>query len=145
MNSIKILQPSEISSILNFEKGLNSDPSVVWTLQSWTAPWREESLNHYLPQGWSFGVWSEDNKLLGYFLGQPLLFLDQQTQSLWVEYVGSPDEKILRELCETAIKLSREKHFQRVYLPTPGLQLSKLTGYKFEVWNNQVTYVKTVK
>jgi hypothetical protein len=118
---------------------------VEWTLQSWTAPWREESLNHYLPQGWSFGVWSEDNKLLGYFLAQPLLFLNQQTQSLWVEHICSPEAQILRELCETAIKLSREKHFQRVYLPTQMLQLSKLTGYKFETWNNNVTFVKTVK
>ena len=55
---------------------------------SWQAPWRKESLEHYLSLGWSFLLRSEkEGALLGYYLAQPLLFYRSQTQSLWVEYL----------------------------------------------------------
>ena len=115
-------------------------------MQSWTAPWREESLNHHLPQGWSFGIWNEQRKLRGYFIAQPLLFLDRQTQSLWVEAVQAMTPEDFDLLCETAIKLGREKHLQRVYFPKSASQRWTLpASYKSEAWGAEHCFVKTVK
>ena len=47
-------------------------------LYSWKAPWREESLNHYLPLGWSF-VARQTRTCVGFYLAQPLLFFQGQT------------------------------------------------------------------
>jgi len=84
-------------------------------LLSWHASWREESLNHYLPLGWSFGLWNEEGtELEGYFLAQPQLFLRGLTQTLWVERLVASTVKGGEELIEIAYRLCREKHFQKV-------------------------------
>ena len=123
-------------------------------LLSWQAPWRKESLEHYLNLGWSFLLRSEEGGgLLGYYLAQPLLFYRSQTQSLWVEYLqyerqkeGNEKEKegkereIQKALCELAIQNAREKHLQQVlfYRAEPSESLynaiepSRQASYAYE-------------
>ncbi len=133
MELIQILDQSALTVIREFEiarlKSLIDDP-MEREMFSWNAPWREESLRHYLATGWTVGIWSSEQKekFLGYFLGQPLLFYQGLTQVLWVEYIGAEDEASSRILLDTAIKYSREKHLQSViYNSTTGLQEFKTT------------------
>lgn len=135
MNSAEaiILRPEHTSLILDFEQAqaqsLKVDPQD-WQLQSWQAPWREESLNHYLPLGWSFAVLQE-KKIIGYTLAQPFIFCGGLTQSLWVEYLSGLDQSVQAQLIETLYRWSREKHLQRLlFSPSlSGLNLNQL-GYK---------------
>ncbi len=84
---------------------------------SWNAPWREESLNHYLTTGWSVGLWSNSEKkeFQGYFLAQPLLFYQGLTQVLWVEHISAVSAVASKILLETATKYARDKHLQSVF------------------------------
>lgn len=83
---------------------------------SWNAPWREESLNHYLATGWSAGIRDKDGRLIAYFLAQPLLFFRGLTQVLWVEHVCAPDPQHREQLLDIATRYSREKHLQSVFV-----------------------------
>lgn len=78
---------------------------------SWKAPWRKEALQHYLPLGWSFGVFRGED-LLAYSLAQPLLFKRQITQTLWVEYISAVDSQAGELLLDTIYRWSRDKHLQ---------------------------------
>ncbi len=91
---------------------LSQDPTA-FMFESWTAPWRKESLEHYLKGGWSF-VATTNGEVSGFFLGQPLLFLSRQTQSLWIEMLLGESDAVTEFLIEIAIKTAREKHLQRV-------------------------------
>ena len=142
---VQILQSSDQDQIMEFERQLNPNPDMEWTMKSWSAPWRAESLQHYLPQGWSFGVWNEQKQMTGYFLAQPHLFMDSQTQSLWVEHVQAIQDSLRAELCEIAIKLSREKHFQRVYFSDSLKSIVQNLSFKPENWAQAPFFVKTVK
>ena len=86
-------------------------------MAAWSAPWREESLAHYLRSGWSMGLWSSSGKeeLKGYFLAQPLLFYRGLTQSLWGEHIGACTVEARLELEDAAIKYARDKHLQSVF------------------------------
>ena len=112
----------------------------------WNSKFRIEALNHYVPMGWSFlAREQETNKLMGYFIAQPLLFLDGQTQSLWIEHVQHCSLQARDELCELAYKLGREKHFQRVYFPQEQGVANSLTGFKPESWQPGTLLVRTTK
>ena len=118
--NFQIIQSSDLDDIIQFEQKLLAQTmpeEMERTMHSWHARWRKESLEHYLPMGWSFLARNEKNELIGYFLGQPLLFFDGFTQSLWIEYVQAENDSVRDQLCEIAYKLSREKHFQKVYFP----------------------------
>lgn len=91
----------------------NADPMALEML-SWSAPWRVESLTHYLNVGWSLGAFKE-NKLIGFILCQPLLYFTSLTQSLWIEDVDGETTQVAEELMEVAYKWARTKHLQRVY------------------------------
>ena len=116
---IQILTQTDANSIILFEKQrlelTISDP-MEREFQSWKAPWREESLRHYLATGWSIGKWQSDKKeiLEGYFLGQVLLFYQGLTQVLWVEHVSSQDSGVIKFLEETAIRYAKDNHLQAV-------------------------------
>lgn len=122
-------------------------------IQSWQAKWRKESLEHYLPSGWCFiarnpNIPSDDSpegQLIGYFLAQPVLFFNGQTQSLWVEHLSYSSLQARDELCDLAYRLSREKHFQRVYFPNnPSIQ-NAISTLKPNAWSDTAVYVKTTK
>ena len=150
--TFRILQLEDALSILQLEKKilakLNDDPMLA-EIESWTSPWRQESLNHYLPMGWSFGGFLRDQQnketeLKCYFLGQPMLFLNRQTQSLWVEHIYYENPMMGYEIFEIALKLSREKHFQKVYFPE-YIQNLDLKGLKISPWDPQYLEIKTTK
>lgn len=115
---IRILLASDAEKIMAFARAeleRSSEDSMDVELKSWTARWRGESLNYYLPQGWSFGAF-QGEKLCGFLLGQPLLFYRGLTQTLWIEELifNSPD--VAGVLLETAYKWARDKHLQCVLL-----------------------------
>ncbi len=112
----------------------------------WNTKFRVEALNHYIPMGWSFLAIDQDTqKIVGYFISQPLLFLDGQTQSLWVEHVQYTTLQARDELCELAYKLGREKHLQRVYFPNDNGVPNSVKSFKSDSWQPGTLVVKTTK
>lgn len=126
---------------------------IEQSLARWNSRWRQESLEHYLKLGWSFVLRdgemsnpeSSDGTLLGYFLAQPLLFLDGQTQSLWIEHISYINLSARDQLCEFAYKLAREKHLQKIYFPSQGSVLNSVTSFKAIPWSPEVVQVLTTK
>lgn len=80
----------------------------------WTAPWRKESLEHYLKTGWCLGAFEREGSLRGFVLAQPVLFWRRQTQAVWVEYLDAGAESVAFELAEAIVRIGRDKHMQRV-------------------------------
>jgi len=119
LHNCKILQAYDAAAIEQFEKDRlaksDLDPFEA-EMQSWNSAWRKESLEYYLPTGWCFGIWSDDThtKLTGYFLAQPLMFIDKLTQTFWVEHLQGDTPKEIQDLIQVAVRLAREKHFQKV-------------------------------
>jgi hypothetical protein len=146
----------DLQEILDFENRKLQElipDEMERTLHSWNVRWRKESLEHYIPLGWSFlvrdretpSVDSDEGTLIGYFLAQPLLFLDGQTQSLWIEHLQPASLQARDELCELAYRLSREKHFQKVFFPNVSGINNSISAFKAEVWNPAVMHIKTTK
>lgn len=153
---LRIIQASEMDEILEYENRKLSEviaDEMERTMASWNTKWRKESLEHYLPMGWSFmardsslpSSFSNEGLLVGYFIAQPLLFFEGQTQSLWVEHIQYSTLQARDELADLAYKLSREKHFQKVFFPESQSLLSAVRGMKAESWDPQVLSVKTTK
>jgi hypothetical protein len=153
---IRIIQSADLEEIVNYEKQklVEQFPDEMEReIHSWNTRWRKESLEHYLPKGWSFlardpsqrSEHSPEGLLVGYFLGQPLLFFDGQTQSLWVEHLQHSTLQARDELCELAYRLSREKHFQRVFLPQHQSIQNAVRAFKPTEWDPEVMMIKTTK
>lgn len=144
----RIAQLDDVEIVHQFAINLNfpTDPdSFENKMMVWDSSYRKEALEHYFKLGWSFVAFNTENKLVGFFLGQPLLFLDKQTQTLWVEYVIAINAEVKTELIDIAYRLSREKHFQRVLLPTE-LQNENLTkSLPFQKWERSTSAFKTTK
>ena len=127
--SYRIAQLEDVEAVFNYESKKHNNPSldeienqiIIWNSNS-----RTEALNHYFKLGWSFLALNKNNEIMGFFMGQPLLFVDKQTQSLWVEYISAENDAIYTELLDIAYRLSREKHFQRVLL-SKEVESKKLT------------------
>jgi hypothetical protein len=145
IHEIQEFETKKLSEIL-------SDP-MEREIQSWQAKWRKESLEHYLPSGWSFiardqsaqSPFSREGLLVAYFLAQPMLFVDGQTQSLWVEHIAHSSLQSRDQICELAYKLSKEKHFQRVYFPTDCHIQNSISHMKPQIFSNAAVFVKTTK
>jgi hypothetical protein len=153
---LRVIQASELDEILDYENRKLSEMIADETermLASWNTRWRKESLQHYLSMGWSFlardtaqpSTFCEEGLLVGYFIAQPLLFFDGQTQSLWIEHLQYSSLQARDELAELAYKLSREKHFQKVFFPGSPSVMSAIRGMKAETWSPQAFAVKTTK
>lgn len=153
---LRVIQPADLDEILDFERAKLKESIVdemERELKSWNSRWRQESLNHYLPMGWSFlardrnlsSSFSSEGLLVGYFIAQPLLFFDGNTQSLWVEHMQYNTLQARDELCELAYKLSREKHFQKVLFPESQSVMNAVKSYKAQNWDPQVLTVPTSK
>jgi hypothetical protein len=153
---VRVIQPADLEEIVDFEKNKLRETvadEMERELQSWNARWRQESLNHYVPMGWSFLVrdrsqksaFSSEGLLVGYFLAQPLLFFDGNTQTLWLEHLQYSTLQGRDELCELAYKLSREKHFQKVLFPESQSVLNAVKSFKATNWDPQVLTVATTK
>lgn len=144
-----VVLPEDLQDILDLEKNKlieNYPDESERIIAGWNSKFRIEALNHYIPLGWSFLARdSETKSLMGYFIAQPLLFLDGQTQSLWVEHVQYTSLQARDELCELAYKISREKHLQRVYFPQENGISNSVKGFKPEAWQPGTFAVKTTK
>ena len=80
-------------------------------------------MNHYLPQGWSFGAFGADGRTRGFVLAQPFLFHRGLTQTLWVETLEFDDAAVAKALVDTVYRWSRDKHLQCVLVEsTPATQ-----------------------
>ncbi len=144
----RIMQTQDLEQILEFEtnKMQEAFPDEMERMfAQWNSRARKEAMEHYIPMGWSFIAFDDEKKIVGYFLAQPLLFLDGQTQSLWVEHIQHVSLQARDELCDLAYKLSREKHFQRVYFPNVNGVSNSVSTFKPENWAAPVLMVKTTK
>ncbi len=113
----RVLDVSEIDEVLAYEQSkLSKSNSPEDMVLSWNAPWRKESLEHYVPKGWCFAVRDQNQKLVAYFLAQPLLFYNGMTQTLWVEHLSYDNSSVLAPLVDLARKYARDKHLQKVVL-----------------------------
>lgn len=111
---MRVLLPDHKDTLQAFSKAnlakSISDPMEL-EMQSWTAPWRSESLDHYLKQGWSYGLFVKGD-LRAYLLAQPFLFYRGLTQTLWIEHIEGGSTEEMLALVDTAYRWARDKHFQ---------------------------------
>lgn len=147
-----VASPEDCDSIHEFafqKLAKEAQDEVQFRFDSWTASWRKESLEYYLKTGWSF-VAKEDNQVRGFFLAQPQLFVNQQTQSIWVEFMLADSSPIYDFLFEIILKTAREKHIQRVLFAQPSNYAAyldktpiQLMSTELGVWDyNQAKYKK---
>ncbi|WP_148278647.1 hypothetical protein [Bdellovibrio bacteriovorus] len=145
----RVIQPEDLQQILDLENKKLAETypdEMERMIATWNSKFRVEALNHYIALGWSFLAEEQGtNKLMGYFIAQPLLFLDGQTQTLWVEHVQYNSLQARDELCELAYKLGREKHLQRVYFPNDNGVPNSVKAFKAESWQPGTLSVKTTK
>lgn len=116
----RIAQPLDLELIYQFAENQlkqNIPDEMEQMMAVWNSRFRKEALEHYLKLGWSFVAENDQKQCVGFFLGQPFLFFQGQTQSLWVELVQASTTEIKAELIEIAYKLARDKHIQQVLLP----------------------------
>lgn len=142
-----VAQTTEMDEISDYEQKRlkeNFPDENDRIFQSWQAPYRKESLQHYLSTGWCY-LARKENLLMGYFLAQPLLFFDGQTQSLWIEHVQYSSLQARDELCQLAYKIAQEKRFQRIYFPNSKVILNAISSFKPEEWGGQTLMIKTTK
>lgn len=141
MKEIRVLQPEHAPEIVALEnQALQQEISdeMEREMAKWHVSWRQESLDHYLPLGWSFGIWQQ-GQLSGYFLAQPQLFTCGLTQTLWVERIMSMDASIASELIEVVFKICKDKHLQRALFhsaeknSTSFLQLKQSSDILYEL------------
>lgn len=144
----RIAQLDDVETVYNFELGQtsqSSDDEFEKMIAVWSSPFRKESLEHYFKLGWSFIAFNAKKEVVGFFLGQPLLFFDQQTQSLWIEHVSGINSTISTELVDIAYRLAREKHFQRVLLSEKIQKLDLQKSFPFQDWERTIQFLKTTK
>lgn len=112
---IKLFLQQHSEEVFNWESSrLSSDLNEIQReMKSWDGAWRKESLEHYAGLGWSF-IAENNGKIEGYILGQPLLFFNKWTQSLWIEHLEFATEDIGFQLMDTAIRWAKTKHLQKV-------------------------------
>ncbi len=114
---VRILLPTDHVQIVAFSKArlqARVGHAMEAELQSWSAPWRQESLEHYLPQGWSFAAIAEDGQIVAYALAQPVLFFRGLTQTLWVEHFEFATPEAGLQVMDTLYRWARDKHLQCV-------------------------------
>ncbi len=143
----RVLDESEIEEVLAFENArVAQSERIEDQLLSWNAPWRLESLQHYVPKGWCFALRDDQGKLKGYFLAQPLLFYNGMTQTLWVEYMGCESHEIMIALVDLARRYARDKHLQKVMINAPAtLDLSEFGAKKTQSHTYEFNTTKMVQ
>ena len=112
----------------------------------WTVKWRREALEHYLKIGWSF-IARRNGVAAGFFLAQPFMFFRGQTQTVWVEHIEAVDESALEALAEVAVKVTREKHMQRVLFADADADCLEpvLKRWQPAMMNERIAEIRTTK
>ena len=113
---IRVMTLSEKEEITNFEKTKQNLTPTEQIFANWNSSTRSEFLDHYLPLGWSMGIWDENGDLKGFFLAQVILFYRNKMQCLHIEHISYTDGGIFDMLLDTAYKCAREKHLQNLIL-----------------------------
>ncbi|MEK6627997.1 MAG: hypothetical protein AABY53_05175 [Bdellovibrionota bacterium] len=146
--SYRIAQLDDVENVFDYEYKKNYSAEIDEIenqIMVWNSFFRKESLEHYFKSGWSFLALDSQQKIVGFFMGQALLFLDKQTQSLWVEHISASTSEIYTELVDIAYRLSREKHFQKVLFSDIVQKQSLTKNFPFTEWERSVSYLKTTK
>lgn len=144
----RIAELADVEAVFEFEmrQRFSQEADEFETMMAvWNSAFRKEALEHYFKLGWSFIAYNEKKEICGFFMGQPLLFFDKQTQTLWIEHASAIDLSILGDLIEIAYKLAREKHFQRVVLPKEIQNLNLNKSLPFQNWERENSFFKTTK
>ena len=144
----RIAQLDDVNAVFNYEyqKNYNAGLDEIENqIMVWNSFFRKESLEHYFKTGWSFVAHDHLNNIVGFFMGQALLFMDKQTQSLWVEHVSANDSLIFTELVDIAYRLSREKHLQKVLFSSIVQEQTLTKSFPFTEWERTIKYLKTTK
>lgn len=144
----RIAQLEDVESVFNYEykKNFSAESHEIENqIMVWNSFFRKESLEHYFKTGWSFIAFDAEQNIVGFFMGQALLFIDKQTQSLWVEYISASSTEIYTELIDIAYRLSREKHLQKVLFSNVVQQQPMSKVFPFTEWERSVSYLKTTK
>lgn len=143
----RIAQLSDLDAIYQFAESrlkVEFPNEMERMIQIWNSRFRKESLEHYLQLGWSFIAEDDSKNCVGYFLGQPLLFIEGHTQTLWVEDIQAQTSEISADLIEISYKLSRDKHFQKVILPPAAQTFLDLKNIKHQD-SSPTIWCKTTK
>lgn len=146
-SEIRILLPTDGTAIRQFEceRGQSLDPAE-FELRSWDEAWREESLHHYLPNGWCFGAFHNKTELVGYSLAQPLLYYRGLTQTLWVERLVAKEKLVMDQLFDVLVRWSRDKHLQSViFNPHDEMMTGLLNQAKGASPQGPIWEIKTTK
>ena len=144
----RIAQLDDVETVFNYAAAKLKDESldeIENQIKIWNSDFRKEALDHYFKLGWSFLAFNQQNKLVGFFMGQPLLFLDKHTQTLWVEFVQADSDEVYTELVDIAYRLSRDKHFQRVLFSAAVTEKNLTKSLPFKSWDRSIVYLKTTK
>lgn len=144
----RIAQTEDVENAFNYEykKNFSEDLHEIENqIMVWNSFFRKESLEHYFKTGWSFLAVDSEQNVVGFFMGQALLFLDKQTQSLWVEHISASSAEIFTELLDIAYRLAREKHLQKVLFSKIIQQQPLTKTFPFIDWERSVSYLKTTK
>ena len=145
----QVLSSPDIEEVFNYanERLKVSEPDEQERMfKSWAAKWRREALEHYLKLGWSFIARDESSgRTVGFFLGQPFLFFRGQTQTLWVEHIEADNDEVKHQLVDTAVRIAREKHLQRVLFANSHTLTSELKNWNPESLEQDIVVVKTTK
>ena len=144
----RIAQVDDVAAVFEYESRKHFDPNIDEIENQifiWNSNFRKEALEHYFKTGWSFVAVNPQQQIAGFFMGQALLFIDKQTQSLWVEYVSADTDAVYTELVDIAYRLSREKHFQRVLFADEVAQHNLTKPFPFQKWDRTTTWLKTTK
>lgn len=118
MFDVKLLMEEHCESIIAFEKNKLANEGLSdleIEMKSWDFPWRMESLKHYSSLGWSF-VALQDSQVVGYILGQPLLYFNNWTQTLWIEFLSYQTDEVANALMDVSVRWAKTKHLQKVIL-----------------------------
>ncbi len=129
---IRILLPTDQETVAKFARErleLTAGDRMEVEMNSWIARWRPESLAYYLPQGWSFGAF-QGAKMVGFILGQPLIFFRGLTQTLWIEDLIFTEPDVGLQLLEVAYKWSKDKHLQCVLVESSAARVQLVQGWK---------------
>ena len=145
----RILHHADIVKVLEFEShrlNLIYPNEMDREFARWHSKARPESVEFYAEKGWSFLAEDADGNILGFVLAQPLLFMNGNTQALWVEYLSSGTLEARDVLVEYVYRLARDKHFQGVYFPSDDQKvMNSLTRFGVKTWTQAPVFISTVK
>ena len=140
----QVLSSGDVDEVYNFAEArlrIEVPDENERTFRSWDVRWKREALDHYLKLGWSF-IARRENKIVGFFLGQPFLFYRGHTQTLWIEHIEAQDKEVAEALSDVAVKVAREKHLQRVLFYESTVELKKWSPVPL---NDPIAEIKTTK